>query len=284
MGDRNFGELLAKREEAGLSVCVGLDSELGRIPKSIRGTHKDPREIIFSFNMAIVEATGDLAVAFKPNLGFYVAEGIMGLLALRETIGFIHDAYPQVPVILDGKFGDIGNTNAGYVKFAFDEMGADAVTLHGFLGAEALQPFLVCQNKGLFVLCRTSNPGAGEFQDLMVENPRGASMPLYQQVAVNVATEWNKRRNCGLVVGATYPQELAKVRQIVGEEMPILVPGIGAQGGELEATVYAGRGHMLINSSRGIIFASAGMNFHGAVRDAAQKLHDDIQAALAAVV
>ena len=288
MGDRNFSEFLAERERAGLSVCVGLDSELGKIPKHIQtitptNAQGGVREVIGFFNKAIVEATADLAVAFKPNLGFYAAAGILGLLALRDTIGFIHDVCPQVPVILDGKFGDIGNTNTGYVKFAFDEMGADAVTLHGFLGAEALQPFLVRQDKGLFVLCRTSNPGAGEFQDAPVQTDWASegTMPFYQYVAMKVAKDWNQKGNCGLVVGATYPQELAKVRQIVGDDMPILVPGIGAQGGELEATVRAGKRHMLINSSRGIIFASPGLDFHRAARDAAQKLHDDIQTALA---
>lgn len=282
MGDRNFGELLAAREKTGLSVCVGLDSELAKIPKHIHVTYGNPREAIFVFNRAIVEATSDLAVAFKLNLGFYAAEGIMGILALRDTIDFIYSVAPEVPVILDGKFGDIGNTNAGYAKFAFDEMVADAVTLHGFWGAEALQPFLVRQDKGLFVLCRTSNPGAGEFQDVLVQTdwaPEG-TMPFYQYVAMRVAKDWNQGGNCGLVVGATYPQELAKVRQIVGEDMLILVPGIGAQGGELEATVRAGRKHLVINSSRGIIFASSGPNFAEAARAATQKLHNEIQATL----
>lgn len=165
-------------------------------------------------------------------------------------------------------------------------MGFDAVTLHGFLGAEALQPFLKREDKGFFVLCRTSNKGAGEFQDLVVENPRGAPMSLYQQIAVNVESEWNTRDNCGLVVGATYPEELSTVRRIVGDDMPLLIPGIGAQGGEVEATVAAGSNSMgqgmVINSSRGIIFASGGEDFADASRAAAQKLHNQIQAALAA--
>lgn len=284
MGERNFGELLAARESAGLSVCVGLDSELTKIPKHIQAAYGNTREIIFAFNRAIVEATGDLAVAFKPNLGFYAAEGMMGLLALRDTIELMHGVVPQVPVILDAKFGDIGNTNAGYAKFAFEEMGTDAVTLHGFLGAEALQPFLARPDKGLFVLCRTSNPGAGEFQDASVQTdwaPKG-TMPFYQYVAMKVAKDWNQKGNCGLVVGATYPQELGMVRQIVGDDMPILVPGIGVQGGELEATIRAGKRKMLINSSRGIIFASSGPNFAEAARKVTLKLHEAIQAAITA--
>jgi orotidine-5'-phosphate decarboxylase len=197
---------------------------------------------------------------------------------------------PDVPVILDVKLADIGNTNEGYAREAFDYYKADAMTVHPYLGKEALQPFLDRKDKGIFVLCRTSNPGAGEFQDRFVNlTPAeidewglmpGTRLPLYQLVAYRVSREWNTNDNCGLVVGATYPEELRQVRGIVGD-MPLLIPGIGAQGGDVEATVNAGRdshGHgMIINSSRSIIFASAGPNYTEAARQEAQKLHDMIR-------
>jgi len=193
---------------------------------------------------------------------------------LANTIKFIHQVAPEVPVILDAKRADIGNTNKGYVQAAFEELGVDAITVHPYLGKEALQPFLNRGDKGVFVLVRTSNPGAGEFQDLQVNGE-----PLYQIVARQVATEWNKNNNCGVVVGATYPEELLLIRQVVGD-MPILIPGIGAQGGDVEKTVRAGkdsRGRgMIINSSRGIIFASAESDFPLAARRETIKLKNMI--------
>ena len=256
-------------------VCVGLDSEFGKIPESIHvgdegEVHKG--DTIVAFNRAVVEATKDLVCAYKPNIAFYEVHGAEGLGALRQTIADIHSIAPDVPVILDAKRADIGNTNAGYVKSAFDYLCADAITVHPYLGAEALQPFLVSPEEGVIVLCRTSNSGAGEFQDLLVDGE-----PLYLHVARNVANEWNKNGNCALVVGATYPDELREVRKLVGD-MPILIPGIGAQGGDVEKTVTAGkdsRGRgMIINSSRGIIFASKETDFAQAARRETQKLHD----------
>lgn len=292
MSERNFRQLLEAQWERDNFVCVGLDSELSKIPKAIANP-LSPRETIFEFNRHIVDATKDLVCAYKPNIAFYEAEGEGGLTALRETIIHIHAVAPEVPVILDAKRADIGSTNAGYVKMAFETLGADAITVHPYLGAEALQPFLERADKGIFVLCRTSNPGAGEFQDLHViasvederrwgfpgDNLEAVPMTLYKNVAYRVAYDWNKNGNCGVVVGATCPEELQEVRDIVGD-MPILIPGIGAQGGDVEETVSAGkdsRGRgMIMNSSRGIIFASNGPDFAEAARRETIKLRDRI--------
>lgn len=236
-------------------LCVGLDSDIQKIPEHIR-SQEHPQS---TFNQAIIEATADLVCAYKPNTSFYEARGIAGIEALKITCDYIKEKYPHIPVIIDAKRADIGNTNEGYVKFVFDYLGADAVTVHPYLGKEALNPFLERKDKGIFILCRTSNPGAGEFQDLNIE-----SKPLYQVVAEHVVKDWNYNGNCGLVVGATYPKELEIVRHIVGE-LPILIPGIGIQGGDVEKTVRAGVDsngqNAIINSSRGIIFASSDKNY-----------------------
>lgn len=273
MGDRNFMELLEAQWSKGNFVCVGLDSEYEKIPAHLRsGDQAGTSTAITMFNRAIVEATKDIVCAYKPNAAFYEAHGAEGIVALHHTIADIHAIAPDVPVILDAKRADIGNTNAGYVDAAFNFLRADAITVHPYLGAEALQPFLARAEKGVIVLCRTSNPGAGEFQDLSVNGE-----PLYRFVARRVANEWNKSGNCALVVGATYPDELHEVRGLVGG-MPILIPGIGAQGGDVEKTVSAGKDRrgqgMIINSSRGIIFASKGADFAEAARRETEKLHD----------
>lgn len=254
---RNFMELLKAQWAKGNFVCVGLDSEYAKIPNSLRAGASELLYndfVVSAFNQQIVEATSDLVCAYKPNLAFYLSHGEMGIIALKDTILIIHLVAPNVPVILDAKFGDIGNTNEGYAQFAFDYLRADAVTVHGYLGKESLRPFLDRKNKGVVVLCRTSNPGAGEFQELSVLGAK-----LYRLVARHVADEWNNNGNCAVVAGATYPEELGEIRQIV-DDMPILIPGIGAQGGEIEKTVIAGQDKngqgMIINSSRGIIFAS----------------------------
>lgn len=269
-----FYQKLENRWGQGLFVCVGLDSEYGKIPEHLKtGSAEDA---IFEFNKQIIDATADLACAYKPNAAFYEAEGEEGMRALKRTIAYIKETHPEVPVILDYKRGDIGNTNLGYVKEAFDDLKADAVTVHGFLGREAMQPFLDRKDKGIIVLAKTSNPGSGEFQDL----PVGRKMePLYQIVARHVSESWNENGNCAIVVGATYPEELAQVRALVGD-LPILLPGIGAQGGEVEATVKAGKDSrskgMIINSSRGIIFASNGEDFAQAARKETQRLTEEI--------
>jgi len=256
-------------------VCVGLDSDYNHIPESVKSLDS-VEETLFVFNRDIIDATHDLVCAYKPNAAFYEMQGDAGLRALIRTVRYIRETYPHIPIILDAKRADIGSTNLGYVKAAFDIIGVDAITVHPYLGKEALAPFLARREKGIIVLAKTSNPGSAEFQNL----PVGESQePLYQVVARNVATVWNSNGNCALVVGATYPAELKKVRTIVGD-MPILIPGIGAQGGEVAATVIAGkdsRGRgMIINSSRRIIFASQGPDFAQAARKATENLRAEI--------
>jgi orotidine-5'-phosphate decarboxylase len=251
-------------------LCVGLDSDIDRVPKHILSL-EHPQT---TFNKAIVDATADLVCAFKPNTAFYESRGLPGFEALKRTCDYIRQTYPEIPIILDAKRADIGSTNEGYAKFAFDYLGADAITLHPYLGQEALQPFLDRKDKGCIILCRTSNPGSGELQELEV-----GGKPLYQIVAEQVVTKWNNNKNCALVVGATYPTELEAVRGIVGN-MPLLIPGIGAQGGDIEKTVRAGVDHTgknaMINASRSIIFASQDQDFDTRARQEAQKLKDTI--------
>ena len=251
-------------------VCVGLDSDINKIPVHVR-EGKHPQS---TFNKAIIDATHDLVCAYKPNSAFYEQRGKGGIEALKITCDYLKEKYPEIVIILDAKRADIGSTNEGSVKFAFDYLGADAVTLHPYLGKEALTPFLERKDKGCIILCRTSNPGAGEFQDLIFNKK-----PLYKIVAEKVSREWNINNNCMLVAGATYPKELAEVRKIVGE-MTLLVPGIGVQGGDVEKTVKAGlnskKGGMVINSSRGIIFASSGKDFAERARKETEKLRNQI--------
>lgn len=201
----------------------------------------------WEFNKKIIDQTHDLVCAYKPNFAFYEALGVRGWENLKKTVEYLRKNYPEIVTIADAKRADIGNTNLGYVTAIFDELKFDSVTVNPYFGREALQPFLDRADKGIIILCRTSNPGSGEFQDL-----------IWEKVAKNVVSDWNKNNNCLLVVGATYSEELKKVRDIVGE-MTLLVPGIGAQGGDIAKTVKAGlnsqRAGMIINSSRGIIFA-----------------------------
>ena len=269
---RNFQELLGKQWEAGKFLCVGLDSELEKIPES---AHKGSnRETIVAFNRAIIDTTKDIVCAYKPNIAFYEAHGDEGLSALRETAQYILDQAPEVPIILDAKRGDIGNTNNGYIDSIFGYLQTDAVTVHPYLGSEALKPFLDRKDKGIFVLCRTSNQGASELQDLEVDGE-----PLYKKVAHLVAEKWNTNGNCGVVVGATYPKELEEVRAIIGN-MPILIPGVGAQGGDVEKAVAAGKDKngkgIIVTASRSIIFASDKEDFADAARVKAQEIHSQI--------
>ncbi|GAB4573848.1 MAG: orotidine-5'-phosphate decarboxylase [Anaerolineae bacterium] len=243
-------EKLNNRIEAVQSlVCVGLDSRLEALPEHFRD---DPHPQ-FAFNRWIIEQTHPYTLAYKPNMAFYEARGADGLHDLALTMAYLREHHPDIVTICDAKRADIGSTNEGYVTAIFDTLGFDSVTLNPYLGGEALAPFLARADRGCIILCRTSNPGAGELQDLAV-----GDRPLWQIVAERVRDHWNAAGNCLLVTGATYPAELGIVRQIV-DDMPLLVPGIGAQGGDLAATVQAGldnhgRG-MIINSSRGIIFA-----------------------------
>ena len=255
-------------------VCVGLDCDLAKIPAHLQSD----KTLQFTFNKAIIDATHDLVCAYKPNSAFYEARGVDGIAELKMTGDYIRKKYPEIGLILDAKRADIGSSNEGYVTYAFDWLGADAITLHPYLGKEALKPFLDRKDKGCIILCRTSNPGAGEFQDLKLDSGNQA-IELYQRVAENIVKSWNYNENCGLVVGATYPTELEIVRRIVGD-MPILIPGVGAQGGDVEKTVKAGvdsQGkNAIINSSRAIIFASNGEDFAQKAREEATKLRDEI--------
>lgn len=248
-------------------LCVGLDPDPARLPSAVTGD-------ILAFNKAIIDATADLVCAYKPNSAFYEALGAEGLAILKKTCDYLREKHPDLLIILDAKRADIGNTNDGYVRHSFDYLNVDAITLHPYLGSEALEPFLARQDKGLIILCRTSNPGASEFQDLEVDG-----RPLYERVAEQVANKWNANKNCLLVVGATYPDEMKQIRRSVGE-MSFLVPGIGAQGGDVEQAVKAGlntaKSGMIINSSRGIIYASSGEDYADAARSEALKLRDEI--------
>lgn len=247
-------------------VCVGLDSEFSKIPVHLQN-EQYPQ---FSFNKAIIEATHDLVCAYKPNTAFYEAQGEQGILELKMTCDFIKNNYPDVVIILDAKRADIGNTNNGYVEFAFDYLQADAITLHPYLGREALKSFLDNSEKGSIILCRTSNPGSGEFQNLQIDDKK-----IFEIVAEKVIGEWNKNNNCMLVLGATYHEELKTIRKL-SDNMFFLVPGIGAQGGDLEKTLQAGlnsqKTGLIINSSRGIIFADNGEDFAIKAREETLKM------------
>ena len=234
-------------------LCVGLDADFAKIPQRFL----DMEFPQFEFNKYIIEETHEFTSAYKPNVAFYEARGDQGIRELKMTIDYLEEFYPEIFTILDAKRGDIGNTNNGYVEFIYDWLGFDAVTLYPYLGKEAMQPFLNRTDKVAIFLCRTSNPGAKDFQDLNVEHSV-FNIPLWQVVAEKIAGSWNKNNNCMLVVGATYPAEMKKIRELVGD-MTFLVPGVGAQGGSVKDVMEAGKNSeglgLIINSSRGIIFS-----------------------------
>ena len=264
-------KLAASWERSNSLVCVGLDPEIERLPPGI-AVQPSP---IFQFNKAIIDATADLVCAYKPQFAHYAAYEAED--QLERTIEYVHRSYPGIPVILDSKRGDVGNTAARYAIEAFERYGADAVTVNPYLGGDSLEPFLQYKDKGVIVLCRTSNPGGRDLQDLEVGGRK-----LYQVVADMAARQWNTRGNCLLVVGATQPRELAEVREIVGK-MPFLVPGVGAQGGDVALAVTNGQTDdgtgLIISSSRGILYAgSDDNNFSTAARTAAETLRDQINA------
>lgn len=227
-------------------LCIGLDPDVQRFPAGLG--EKD----IFSFNQAIIDATHDLACAYKPQVAYFSALGAEA--ALEKTIDYIHTHYPHIPVILDAKRGDIGSTSGQYAKEAFERYQADAVTINPYMGFDSAAPFLAYEDKGIIFLCRTSNPGATDFQDLLVDGE-----PLYLRVARTVAGQWNQAHNCLLVVGATWPEQMAQLRAAVGD-MPFLVPGIGEQGGDLAKIMRAGQtttgDGLILSASRAILYAS----------------------------
>lgn len=262
-----IGRLYAAARRNESLLCVGLDPELEKIPAHVRAKPQP----VFEFNRQIIDATARYACCFKPQFAHYAALGAED--QLLETIRYIRQQH-GLPVILDSKRGDIGSTAAKYAQESFGRYGADAVTVNPYLGFDSVEPYLKWSDRGVIVLCRTSNPGARDFQDLMADGKR-----LYRHVAERVAGEWNRGGQCMLVIGATYPAELAEIRGIVGD-LPFLVPGIGAQGGDVEAAVRAGRTAdgfgMAINSSRGIIYAGSGEDFAQAAREAARRQRDEI--------
>jgi len=255
--------------EADSLVCVGLDPEPAKFPAKFAGDS----DAVFNFCRDIADATAQYACAFKPQIAHFAALGAEG--ALERLIAHIHATHPGVPVILDSKRGDIGSTAQHYAAEAFDRYAADAVTANPYLGRDSVQPFLDRADRGVVILCRTSNPGAGDLQDLVIDG-----RPLYQHVAEKVAREWNTHGNCSLVVGATWPEQLKQVRAIVGDDVPFLVPGVGAQGGDVEAVVTNAKSAdgtgLMVSSSRAILYASKGNDFAEAAANAARELRDQI--------
>ncbi|PHV20592.1 orotidine-5'-phosphate decarboxylase [Janthinobacterium sp. BJB446] len=253
-------------------LCVGLDPDLAKLPAELR----DLPDGITTFCTRIIDATADLACAFKPQIAYFGALGAEK--QLEDICRYVRENYPHIPLILDAKRGDIGATATQYAREAFERYGADAVTVNPYMGEDSLDPYLAWQDRGVIILCRTSNPGGSDLQFLDTDG-----VPLYQRVARLVAEKWNKNGQCALVVGATFPEELAQVRAIVGD-MPLLVPGIGAQGGDIAATVGAGQTAngmgMMISSSRAIIYATpqAGEDYADAARRVAIETRDAINA------
>jgi len=254
-------------------LCVGLDPVLTQIPERFRSSDYP----FYEFNKWIIDETAEYSAAYKPNIAFYEAKGAKGLTELERTIDYLRSSYPEIVTICDAKRADTGNTNLGYVEAIFDHMNFDAVTLHPYLGREALAPFLGRRDKACIILCRTSNPGAGEFQDI-----ESSGTPLWQTVADRVANHWDVDGNCMLVVGATYPDEMRRIRAIA-PQTTFLVPGIGAQGGDINAVLavglnVAGRG-LIISSSREIIFGKNPAAAARASRDAINAAREAIDAA-----
>lgn len=244
-------KLEARMDAVDSLLCVGLDPEVARMPERFR-TERFP---LFAFCREIVDATAPFACAFKPNTAFFESAGAQGWTELQMLFEHMQQRCPEVVTICDAKRGDIGNTNRGYVQAIFDALGADAITLHPYLGEEALAPFLERDDRLSVILCRTSNAGAAELQDLQVEGK-----PLWEHVAARISTMWNRRGNCMLVVGATWPEEMRRLRAIA-PEMPFLVPGIGAQGGDVAAVLSAGlradgKG-LCLSSSRAVLYAES---------------------------
>ncbi|MGE5652067.1 orotidine-5'-phosphate decarboxylase [Noviherbaspirillum sp. UKPF54] len=253
-------------------LCVGLDPDIAKFPGQLQGKP----DAIFTFCKAIIDATADAACAFKPQIAYFAA--LRAEEQLEEICAYLRATYPQIPIVLDAKRGDIGATAEQYAREAFERYGADAVTVNPYMGYDSVAPYLEWKDRGVIILCRTSNPGGSDLQFL-----DAGGKPVYQHVAQLVADKWNTNGQCGLVVGATFPNELALVRGIVGD-MPLLVPGIGAQGGDIEATVNAGKTAggtgMMINSSRAILYAKPdekiGEDFAQAARRVAIETRDAI--------
>ena len=255
-------------------LCVGLDPEPARFPDTLRG---DTRRM-YDFCAAIVDATSDLVCAFKPQIAYFAAHGAED--QLERLMQHMRSNAPQVPVILDAKRGDIGSTAEQYAKEAFERYGADAVTLSPFMGFDSVAPYLQYPGKGAFLLCRTSNPGGDDLQNQRLSSVEGEPL-LYEHIAHLANGPWNTNGQLGLVVGATYPAEIERVRALA-PTLPLLIPGVGAQGGDAAATVKAGwrpDGPIIVNTSRAILYASSGADFADAARTEAMRTRDLLQAA-----
>lgn len=262
----NFITALKQTAERNDSLlCVGLDPDPARFPASLGKSNS----AIFDFNKAIIDATADLVCAYKPQIAHYAAVGAEDELA--KTIHYIKQQY-QIPVILDSKRGDIGSTAQMYAREAFERYDADAVTINPYLGLDSMEPFLSWQDKGIVILCRTSNPGGSDLQNLKLES----GQYLYEHIAVQARDVWNKNKNILLVVGATRPEELKRIRDLTGD-IPFLLPGIGAQGGDIKATMENARGgQLVVNSSRAVLYADSSDNFAEGARRVALETRDQI--------
>lgn len=253
-------------------LCVGLDPDVAKLPERFQGI-TDP---LFAFCREVIDATASYACAVKPNLAFFEAKGAQGWEELSKLCAYVREHHPDLFLLCDGKRGDIGSTNRGYVSAILDGLGADAMTVHPYLGAEALEPVLSRREKACIVLCRTSNPGAGEFQDLRIGDE-----PLWERVARQVSETWNTHGNCMLVVGATWPEELKRIRE-TAPDMSFLVPGIGTQGGDIETTVRAGLRQdgkgLVLSSSRAILYADDPARAARDMRDAIQSARERVYA------
>ncbi len=267
--------LTASRQQNSL-LCVGLDPEPSRFPAQLRGM--PATKAVVHFCQAIIEATTAYVCAYKPNMAFFEVLGPEGMCVFREVL---HAIPSHIPIIVDAKRGDLGNTARYYAATVFDVYGCDAVTVNPYLGYDSVTPFLAYHEKGIMLLCRTSNPGARDFQDLLVYGENGQVKPLYEAVAQRVQS-WNKEGNCGLVMGATYPQELRTIRSLC-PDMPILIPGVGAQGGDLEASVVAGVDacgeRAIIAVSRTVLYAGDGADYAALAANEARLLRDRINEA-----
>jgi orotidine-5'-phosphate decarboxylase len=271
----NFLDMLRQAErQNGSMLCVGLDPEPAKFPASLKGDAGK----IYDFCAAIVDATADLVSAFKPQIAYFAAHRAED--QLERLMAHMRRAAPGVPIILDAKRGDIGSTAEQYAKEAFERYGADAVTLSPFMGFDTIQPYLKYHGKGAFLLCRTSNPGGDDFQNQRLGSVAGEPL-LYEHIAQLAQGPWNLNGQLGLVVGATYPAEIERVRTLA-PTLPLLIPGVGAQGGDALATVRAGwrdNGPIIVNSSRAVLYAASTADFAQAARQEALKTRDMLQSA-----
>lgn len=282
MNERNFMDLLRARWEAGFMLCVGLDTDYDLIPQHLKSWWRrilwwrHRADSMFAFNKAIIDSTAVFVCAYKLQVAFYEAAGTQGIRAMIRTVAYIKRRYPHIPIIVDAKRNDIGNTSAAYARAIFEVWGFDAVTANGYMGEKSLRPLLDREGKGVIILCRTSNPGAGEFQDLTVTPLLDAVGPLYKYLAMRVVHRWESKADLLLVVGATTPEELAEVRRIC-PQTGLLVPGVGKQGADVKKMVEAGLdengGGMIINNSRAVIYASGARDFAWAARVVAADSH-----------